>query len=88
MKYGKIIKGNVEFNEKSADDFSEVEEITGSCYIYSNVEFKAPKLTTIGGSCDIYSNVELPKLTTIGGEFQMSELPANYLERKGYCIRN
>ena len=65
MKYGKIIKGNVEINKNSADDFSEVEEITGSCNIYSNV--KLPKLTTIGGSCNIYSNVKLPKLTTIGG---------------------
>ena len=56
MKYGKIIEGNLEIDENNADDFSEVEEITGSCNIYSNVEL--PKLTTIGGSCDIYSNVE------------------------------
>ena len=56
MKYGKIIDGNLTIEKGCKDDFSEVEEIKGYCYIYSNVEL--PKLTTIGGYCYIYSDVK------------------------------
>ena len=65
MKYGKIIDGNLIIEKGFTNDFSEVEEIKGSCYIYSDVN--APKLTTIGGYCYIHSDVNAPKLTTIGG---------------------
>ena len=65
IKYGKIIEGNLEIKAGVKYDLTEVEEITGSCYIHSDVEL--PQLTTIGGYCYIYSNVELPQLTTIGG---------------------
>ena len=69
MKYGKIIEGTLIIKKGCKDDFSDVVEIKGSCYIWSNVEFKAPKLENIGGSCDIGSNVEFkaPKLENIGG---------------------
>lgn len=60
MKYGKIIEGNLEIKKGCKDDFSEVEEIQGSCEIYSDVEF--PKLTTIGGNCWIHSDVANSRL--------------------------
>ena len=37
MKYGKIIDGNLIIEKGCKDDFSEVEEIKGSCDIHSNV---------------------------------------------------
>ena len=85
MKYGKIIEGNLRIEKGCKDDFSEVVEIKGSCYIHSDVEL--PKLTTIGDSCDIYSDVELPKLTTIGGSCDIHsdvELP-KLTTIGGYC---
>ena len=85
MKYGKIIDGNLIIEKGFTNDFSEVEEIKGSCYIYSDVN--APKLTTIGGSCYINSDVNAPKLTTIGGSCYIhSDVNAPKLTTiGGYC---
>ena len=89
MKYGKIIEGTLIIKKGCKDDFSDVVEIKGSCYIWSNVEFKAPKLENIGGSCDIGSNVEFkaPKLENIGGYCDIwSNVELPKLENiGGYC---
>lgn len=98
MKYERIIKGDLIIEKGCKDDFSEVVEITGHCYISSNVEL--PKLENIGGYCDIRSNVEFkaPKLENIGGscdissnvEFKASKnLKKNSKgkETKEYCLK-
>ena len=63
----KIFEGNLIIKKGDKRDFSQLEKITGSLYVYSNVEL--PKLQTIGGSLCVRSNVEFkaPKLQTIGG---------------------
>lgn len=43
---------------------------------------------SIGEFCQYMNKLLIFWQERTGGEFQMSELPANYLERKGYCIRN
>ena len=78
MRISKVYNGNLIIKKGDKRDFSQLEEITGSLYVCSDVEFKAPKLQTIGGSLDIYSDAELPKLQTIGGSLYVysdAELP-------------
>lgn len=41
---------------------------------------------SIGDFCQYMNKLLIFWQERTGGEFQMSELPANYLERKGYCI--
>ena len=69
MKYGKIVKGDINYNP--ADDYTEVEEIGGWLDV-RGVDTKSafPKLTTIGSWLDVSgadTKTAFPKLTTIGG---------------------
>lgn len=49
---------------------------------------KSTARLSIGEFCQYMNKLLIFWQERTGGEFQMSELPANYLERKGYTIRN
>lgn len=57
MKYGKVIEGNLEIKKGDKNDYSEVERITGSLYIYTNSKLKA--LQSVGGNLYIHTNAKL-----------------------------
>ena len=69
MKYGKILTGNIRYNP--ADDYTELEEMTGWLIVRGADTRKAfPKLMTIGGGLDVYgadTRTAFPKLMVIGG---------------------
>ena len=69
MKKTNIINGDVTFNPK--DDYSDVEEITGSLSCQgADTRAAFPKLSTVGGSLDCRgadTRAAFPKLSTVGG---------------------
>jgi len=58
-------EGNLIIEVGDTRDFSELQEVTGTLYIYSNTKLDA--LTSVGGSLYIYSNTKLDALTSVGG---------------------
>lgn len=49
-------------------------------------KLKSTAKLSIGDFCEYMNKLLLFWQERTQGEFQMSELSANYLERKGYCI--
>ena len=84
MKYGKIIEGNLEIKKGDKNDYSEVEEITGYLYIYSEAKLEAPNLQTVGDSLYINSEAKLENLQTVGGSLDIySEAKLENLQTVG-----
>jgi len=84
----KTYKGNVEITKRNQKEWKkklkDVTHISGNLYIYSDVEFSANKLESVGGYLSISSDVEFSanKLESVGGDLYINSKISLELEKR------